>query len=92
MIGQGVFVRWMPENRKFALESEVVLNTVLSANALARDRTLCFTYYIPNMFTSEWHKTRPKAQELSFVAFKQADYLLSEGTLGYFCGFCLSHL
>jgi hypothetical protein len=36
-IGQGVFVRWVPENRMFPQESEVVLNTVLSANALARD-------------------------------------------------------
>jgi hypothetical protein len=36
-IGQGVFVRRVPENRMFPEESEVVLNTVLSANALARD-------------------------------------------------------
>jgi hypothetical protein len=33
-IGQGVFVGWVPENGMFPQESEVVLNTVLSANAL----------------------------------------------------------
>jgi hypothetical protein len=33
-IGQGVFVGWVPENVMFPQESEVVLNTVLSANAL----------------------------------------------------------
>jgi hypothetical protein len=33
-IGQGVFVGWVPENGMFPWESEVVLNTVLSANAL----------------------------------------------------------
>jgi hypothetical protein len=33
-IGQGVFVGWVPENGMFPYESEVVLNTVLSANAL----------------------------------------------------------
>jgi hypothetical protein len=36
-IGQEVFVGWVPENRMFPQESEVVLNTVLIANALARD-------------------------------------------------------
>jgi hypothetical protein len=33
-IGQRVFVGWVPENGMFPKESEVVLNTVLSANAL----------------------------------------------------------
>jgi hypothetical protein len=33
-IGQVVFVWWMPENGMFPWESEVILNTVLSANAL----------------------------------------------------------
>jgi hypothetical protein len=33
-IGQGDFVGWVPENGMFPEESEVVLNTVLSANAL----------------------------------------------------------
>jgi hypothetical protein len=33
-IGQGVFVGWVPEYGMFPLDSEVVLNTVLSANAL----------------------------------------------------------
>jgi hypothetical protein len=37
MIGQGVFVRRVPENGMFPQESEIVLNTVLSANALAHD-------------------------------------------------------
>jgi hypothetical protein len=36
-IGQGIFVGLVPENGMFPQESEVVLNTVLSANALARD-------------------------------------------------------
>jgi hypothetical protein len=36
-IGQGVFVRLVPENRMFPQQSEVVRNTGLSANALARD-------------------------------------------------------
>jgi hypothetical protein len=33
-IGQGVSVGWLPEKGMFLKESEVVLNTVLSANAL----------------------------------------------------------
>jgi hypothetical protein len=36
-IGEGVFVLWVPENRMFPQQSEIVRNTGLSANALARD-------------------------------------------------------
>jgi hypothetical protein len=36
-IGQTIFVQRVPENCMFPWESEVVLNTVLSINALARD-------------------------------------------------------
>jgi hypothetical protein len=36
-IGQGVFVRLVTENGMFPLEREIVLNTVISAMALARD-------------------------------------------------------
>jgi hypothetical protein len=36
-IDQGVFFRRVPENRMLPCKSEVVLNTVLSANTLARD-------------------------------------------------------
>jgi hypothetical protein len=39
-IGQGVFVRREPENGMFPWESEVVLNTVLSVNALTCDNML----------------------------------------------------
>jgi hypothetical protein len=44
-IGQGVFVGWVPENGMFPYESEVVLNTVLSANAL---------HVIPKKETDSW--------------------------------------
>jgi hypothetical protein len=37
MIGQGVFVLPVPENRMFLSESEGILFTVLSANAFARE-------------------------------------------------------
>jgi hypothetical protein len=36
-IDRWVFVRRLPENGMFPLESEIVLNNVLTANALARD-------------------------------------------------------
>jgi hypothetical protein len=36
-IGQGVFVRWVPENGMFPKEGKVVLNIVHSASALACD-------------------------------------------------------
>jgi hypothetical protein len=44
-IGQGVFDGWVPENGMFPKESEVVLNTVLKANALARDRNISISFF-----------------------------------------------
>jgi hypothetical protein len=62
-IGQGVFVVWVPENGMFPQESEVVLNTVLSANALHVIKLL--SYFSINLLKASLSEIQNVQQFLS---------------------------